>query len=102
MLWVVIGTRCWRLNARTVPAASWDASALTWWFLGMLALVYLAFSMVQISYQAYGAEISDDPVERTRVTAFREGLGLIGVPAAALLRCWRSPPDRVRAMRNLR
>lgn len=63
----------------------WDSAALTWWFIGMLTLVYTAFSMIQISYQAIGAEISDHPVERTRVTSYREGLGLAGVFLAAAL-----------------
>lgn len=58
---------------------------LPWWLLSMLLLVYTAFSMMQISYQAYGAEISSDPVERTRITAFREGMGLAGVLLAAAL-----------------
>ncbi len=58
---------------------------LAWWLLAMLMLVYTAFSAMQISYQAYGAEISHDPVERTRITAFREGMSLIGVFLAAAL-----------------
>lgn len=86
MIWVVVGTPLLALGMLGLfrPPA-WEATALTGWFLGMLALVYLAFSMVQISYQAYGAEISDHPVERTRVTAYREGLGLVGVFLAAAL-----------------
>jgi Na+/melibiose symporter-like transporter len=63
----------------------WDSAALAWWLIAMLMLVYTAFSMLQISYQAYGAEISDHPVERTRVTSIREGLGLVGVFLAAAL-----------------
>ena len=58
---------------------------MMWWLMAMLLVVYTAFSMLQISYQAYGAEISDDPVERTRVVSFREGFGLIGVFLAAAL-----------------
>ncbi|MBL8520989.1 MAG: MFS transporter [Betaproteobacteria bacterium] len=86
MVWVVIGTPMLALGMLGLfRPPSWEPGALTGWFLGMLALVYLAFSMVQISYQAYGAEISDHPVERTRVTAFREGLGLVGVFLAAAL-----------------
>jgi Na+/melibiose symporter-like transporter len=41
--------------------------------------------MMQISYQAFGAEMSGDPVERTRITAIREGMGLAGVLLAAAL-----------------
>jgi Na+/melibiose symporter-like transporter len=65
------------------PALS--ANLMMWWLVAMLLVVYTAFSMLQISYQAYGAEISDDPVERTRVVSFREGFGLIGVFLAAAL-----------------
>jgi Na+/melibiose symporter-like transporter len=60
-------------------------SQVAGWFVSMLMLVYIAYSMVQISYQSYGAEISDHPVERTRVTSYREGLGLLGVFVAAAL-----------------
>ena len=60
-------------------------SAMAWWLVAMLMLVYTAFSMMQISYQAYGAEVSHDPVQRTRITAFREGMSLIGVFLAAAL-----------------
>jgi Na+/melibiose symporter-like transporter len=63
----------------------WDSVALTWWLIAMLMLVYTAFSMLQISYQAYGAEITDQPDERTRVTSIREALGLVGVFLAAAL-----------------
>jgi Na+/melibiose symporter-like transporter len=62
-----------------------STNLMMWWLVVMLLLVYTAFSMLQISYQAYGAEISDDPVERTRVVSFREGFGLIGVFLAAAL-----------------
>ena len=86
MLWVGLGTPLLALGMLGLfrPPA-WDASAMTGWFIAMLMLVYLAFSMVQISYQAIGAELSDDVIERTRVTSWREGLGLVGVFLAAAL-----------------
>ncbi|HSO08198.1 MAG TPA: MFS transporter [Pelomicrobium sp.] len=56
---------------------------LTLWFAGTLFVVYLAFSLANISYQALGAELSRDPHQRTRVTATREGLALVGVLIAA-------------------
>ncbi len=58
---------------------------MMWWLIAMLLTVYTAFSMIQISYQAVGAELSDDKIDRTRVTSFREGFGLIGVFLAAAL-----------------
>lgn len=60
-------------------------NALNTWFFSMLVLVYTAFSMVQISYQAYAIDLADDVNQRTRITAYREGLGLLGVFIAAAL-----------------
>jgi Na+/melibiose symporter-like transporter len=86
MVWVIAGAPLLAFGMLGLfRPPSLDVTALTWWFLAMLALVYLAFSMVQISYQAHGAEMSDQSQERTRVTAFREGLGLAGVFLAAAL-----------------
>jgi glycoside/pentoside/hexuronide:cation symporter, GPH family len=61
------------------------STAMAWWLVAMLLLVYTSFSAMQISYQAHGAEMSHDPIERTRITAFREGMSLIGVFLAAAL-----------------
>jgi Na+/melibiose symporter-like transporter len=55
------------------------------WLSVALALVYFAFSLATINHQAWGAELSTDPVERTRITAVREGLALCGVVIAAVL-----------------
>ncbi len=86
MLWVIIGTPLLAAGMFGLfHPPQWQQNQLAWWLVAMLFLVYTAFSMVQISYQAYGAEISDHPVERTRVTSWREGLGLIGVFVAAAL-----------------
>ncbi len=63
----------------------WPASRLGTWLIANLVIVYTAYSLVTVSYQAYGAEISDDVAERTRVTAWREGCALLGVFLAAAL-----------------
>jgi Na+/melibiose symporter-like transporter len=55
------------------------------WLAASLALVYGAFSLATINHQAWGAELSGDPVERTRITAVREGLALFGVVVASVL-----------------
>ena len=54
------------------------------WLAVSLALVYVAFSLATINHSAWGAELSSDPVERTRITAVREGLALGGVVIASL------------------
>lgn len=55
------------------------AVSLAAWLIANLLIVYTGYSMVTVSYFAHGAEITDDVAERTRVTAWREGLSLIGV-----------------------
>lgn len=60
-----------------------DNAAL--WLLGALALTYLGFSAASVAYQAWGADVGSDPRQRTRLTAAREGFGLVGVVLAAAL-----------------
>jgi GPH family glycoside/pentoside/hexuronide:cation symporter len=60
-------------------------TGLVVWLAATLAIVYLAFSLATINHNAWGAELSADPVERTRVTAMREGLALCAVIIAAVL-----------------
>lgn len=55
------------------------------WLLGALLLTYLGFSAATVAYQAHGAGLTDDPRMRTRLTAAREGFGLLGVLLAAAL-----------------
>ena len=65
------------LNPPAGPAAFWLA--------GSLALTYLGFSAASVAYQAWGAEVGGDSATRTRLTAAREGFGLLGVVLAAAL-----------------
>ncbi len=65
------------------PASS--PSGVVGWLAASLAVVYAAFSMATINHHAWGAEISTDAHQRTRVTATREGLALAGVMIAAIL-----------------
>lgn len=58
------------------------------WLLASLALTYLGFSAASVSYQAWGASLAGDSAERTRLTAAREGFGLVGVVLAAALPGW--------------
>ena len=55
------------------------------WLLGSLALTYLGFSAASVAYQAWGADVGTDSGLRTRLTAAREGFGLVGVVLAAAL-----------------
>lgn len=55
------------------------------WLAGSLTVTYLGFSAAQVAYQALGAQVGGLAEGRTRLTAAREGFGLIGVVAAAAL-----------------
>jgi GPH family glycoside/pentoside/hexuronide:cation symporter len=55
------------------------------WLLASLALTYFGFSAVTVAYQAWGVDIGVDSALRTRLTAAREGFGLLGVVLAASL-----------------
>jgi glycoside/pentoside/hexuronide:cation symporter, GPH family len=55
------------------------------WLGGSLMLTYLGFSAASVSYQAWGADIGLNSGLRTRLTAAREGFGLLGVVLAAAL-----------------
>ena len=55
------------------------------WLLVMLLIVYLGYSLASVNHHAWGAELSADPAERTRITATREGFALAGVLLAAAL-----------------
>ncbi|MEO8136391.1 MAG: MFS transporter [Betaproteobacteria bacterium] len=61
------------------------AGARAWWLAGTLAVVYAAYSLATINHHAWGAELSTDSHQRTRITATREGLALAGVVTAAIL-----------------
>ena len=84
-----------RLNALAVPLLAIGmaalfappvdgGAALLAWLGGALAVVYFAFSLATINHNAWGAELSFDSVERTRITAVREGLALVGVVIASV------------------
>jgi len=53
------------------------------WFLASLLLVYAAYGLASIAHQSWGAALSQALDQRSRVTAVREGCGLVGVILAA-------------------
>jgi len=55
------------------------------WLLGFSALLYLGWTLVQIPYLAWGAQLSQDYHQRTRLTASREGWTLAGILLSASL-----------------
>ncbi len=66
------------------PPAGAAALSAVWLALTLLA-AYLGYSLASIAYQAWGARLAHDDAGRARVTAAREGAGLLGVILASVV-----------------
>ncbi len=55
------------------------------WFLASLVVVYLGYSLASISYQSWGAALTQSREQRASITAVREVCALLGVIIAAAL-----------------
>lgn len=74
--WLIAGTPLLMLSTWMVFVPGEDVSfnyLLVW-----TCLLYLGFTMVDLPYKAWGAELSTDYSERSRVAAWREGMGATG------------------------
>ena len=58
--------------------------ALVVWASVMLMVTYAAYSALSVSHQSWGAMLGGNEAERSRIVAWREGLGLIGVVLASV------------------
>ena len=61
-----------------------DANALLWWAGAALVLTYTAYSFLSLAYHAWGAMLGGDANFRSRVVAWRESFGLVGVLLATV------------------
>lgn len=67
-------------------------------------IMYLGFTATKLPYEAWGAELSTDYAERTRVASFRQAFSLIGlvvatvVPALILMQTGNTAADVLRGM----
>lgn len=64
------------------PPSAGPAMSAAWLGVTLLA-AYLGYSLASIAYQAWGAQLAHDDGSRARVTAAREGAGLVGVILAS-------------------
>ena len=74
--WLAVGTPILILCAWMVFVPGKDVS-VTYLFLWS-SLLYIAYTFVDLPYKAWGAELSTDYAERSRVTAWREAFGFFG------------------------
>jgi Na+/melibiose symporter-like transporter len=100
--WIVLGTplfaaALWQLF---VPGAAASAGSLLAWS----ALLYLGFTMIDLPHKAWGAELSSDYDERSRVTGWREGLstgGQVALLAALVTASARGVSDAAEQLRGI-
>ena len=59
-----------------------DPQWLVAWAGAMLVITYAAYSALSVAHQSWGAMLGGDESYRSRVVAWREGLGLLGVVMA--------------------
>ncbi len=59
--------------------------ALLVWATALLLVTYMAYSVLSITHQAWGAMLGHTPTLRSHVFAWREGLGLVGVVLAVVV-----------------
>ena len=75
-VWIAAGAPIFVLACWMLFKPPEDVSAL--YFAGWLVLFWLGFSMINIPYYAWGAELSPDYHERTRITTWRTIAGTLG------------------------
>ena len=59
-------------------------SALLAWAGATLMLTYAGYSALSVAHQSWGARLGGNEAERSRLVAWREGLGLVGVVLASV------------------
>lgn len=67
-----------------LPSIAAPGTELIWLTL-LLTLTYLSYSVLMIYFYASGLALSADPVQTTRISAWREGAMIIGVLVASAL-----------------
>ena len=54
------------------------------WISVVLVITYAAYSALSVAHQSWGAMLGGDEAQRSRIVAWREGLGLVGVVLASI------------------
>lgn len=72
------------MGALFFPAVQGQA-ALSIWLVAGLLLTCMGHSLLLIAHQAWGVQLGGDALLRSRIVAWREGLGLAGVITASAL-----------------
>jgi Na+/melibiose symporter-like transporter len=72
------------LRALFFPPVTGGTRLLAWAAVA-LGLTYLAFSVLSVVHQAWGARLGGNELQRARIVSWREGYALVGVLVASVL-----------------
>jgi len=77
--WLAMGCGVMMVSAYVLfNPGTFGLAVNNWYLLTWSVLLWLGWTMVNIPYYAWGAELADDYNERTRITAYRQALGFVG------------------------
>jgi len=76
--WIVVGAPLLLVSVWMLFVPGERATVSVPYLLGWTCLLFVGFTLVDLPYKAWGAELSDDYAERSRVAAVREGFGFAG------------------------
>ncbi len=62
-----------------------EPASLVIWATAMLMLTYAGYSALSVAHQSWAAMLGGNEAQRSRIVAWREGLGLLGVVTASVL-----------------
>lgn len=65
-----------------------DSAKLALWCLGSLGATYMAYSLLILIHQAWGARLGGNEAQQVKWVSWREGLALVGVLLASMLPVW--------------
>ncbi len=81
---VVLALGLWGLLFPPVAAQA-DVTTLLIWAGLLMAITYTAYSVASVAHQTWGTRLGGTEPQRSRISAWREGLALVGVLTAAVL-----------------
>lgn len=67
------------------PLVDGGTTIMVAWCASLLVVTYLAYSVISVIHQAWGARLGGNDKERATIVAWREGLALCGVLMASVL-----------------
>ena len=81
--WMFVGTPLMMVSLWMLFVPPRDVSTL--YLFVWISLLYLSFTLVDLPYKAWGAELSTDYRERSQVTGWRESFGYLGLISSLVI-----------------